>query len=250
MIALFDSGNSRLHFGIFENNAVIETLSIHYPDMPESLPQIIGELTGKYDISQAAACSVNSRWRDILFSSIESHIPGGLRVAGTAADIGVRVMYDDPATFGVDRAFAVLAAYHHYGNSCVVIDAGTAVTVDAVSRDGSVIGGCIFPGMKTLSRSMSEHTDLPDIGVIDTCDGLGTSTRQCIECGISLGLEGAITRLVDTARAEVDSGDRCMITGGGGKMLLGKLPYAVQHRPNLVLEGLGLAYDTLPVYEK
>ena len=153
MIALFDSGSSYLHFGWWDNSSVSDAVSIPYPDSPQSLPEVISGLLGDRNPECAAACSVNSQWRELLFSTIERYVPGGLYIARNAFDIELAVMYEDPSKYGIDRALAAYAAYGFFRDSCVVIDAGTAVTVDAVSQDGAVLGGYIFPGGQILMHS-------------------------------------------------------------------------------------------------
>ena len=64
---------------------------------------------------------------------------------------------------GVDRVLAAYAAYRLVNDSCIVIDAGTAVTIDAVTKDGTFAGGFIFPGKDLLSWSLAAKTDLPYI---------------------------------------------------------------------------------------
>lgn len=248
MIVLIDSGNSRMHVGWWVNGFVAEAVSIPYPDSPALLAGAITRLIGGRTVEKAAACSVNSRWRQHLFMTLRDSIPGELHVAVSAADIGLSVRYDNQSLYGIDRALAAFAAYRHYRDSCVVIDIGTAVTVDAVSSDGTVAGGYIFPGVPVLSRCLSGATDLPSVTSGDFAEGIGTSTEGCMEYGISMGLAGAVERLAEFAEKTVGSSGRVMMTGGGAQMLVALLPFAPVYRPFLVLEGLGLALDTLPKY--
>jgi len=156
MIALFESGSSYLHFGWFDNGMVRDTASIPYPDSPGKLAGVVTELLGERTPDYAAACSVNSQWRESLFRTIERHVPGKLHIAVEASDINLTVQYDQPSHYGIDRALAAHAAYSVFRDSCVVIDAGTAITVDAVTQDGSVMGGYIFPGGQALLHGLTE----------------------------------------------------------------------------------------------
>lgn len=248
MIALFDSGNSRLHFGWWVDGSVSEAVSIPYPESPALLDGTIDRLVGGRTVEKAAACSVNSRWRERLFTVLRDRIPDGLHVAVTAADIGLSVRYDNRSSYGIDRALAAVAAYRRYGDSCVIIDVGTAATVDAVAGDGSVAGGYIFPGAPALSQCLSGVTDLPSVISGGYSEGIGVSTGSCMIYGISMGLAGAIERLVGFAEKTVGSNGRIMMTGGGAQALMALLPFTPEFRPYLVLEGLGLALDTLPKY--
>ena len=176
--ALFESGNSRLHFSWWDSGRVIDTVSMPYPETTDALEDIIGNLFSSKTPDRIAACSVSSRWREILFQAIERKAPGKLVVARTVYDTGINVVYDKPETIGVDRVLAAHAAYRFFGDTGVVIDAGTAVTIDAVAADGTILGGFIFPGPDILSRSLSEKTDLPGVSASDSCDGIGSTTES------------------------------------------------------------------------
>ena len=247
MTALFDSGNSRLHFAKWDGGRVIEPVNIPYPDSVDELPETIknvlkGKIPGKI-----AACSVSSKWREHLFNALDAISPGKLVVARTVFDIGMNAVYDNPELLGVDRVLAAYAAHRLFNDSCIVIDAGTAVTVDAVSEDGTFAGGFIFPGPDVLSGSLSVKTDLPYISPSVDCEGIGNSTESCISKALNIGFAGALTALVNKAAAFVGGTERLMITGGGAETLQSCLPFKMLHRPFLVLEGLGYMIDFLPI---
>ena len=248
MTALFDSGNSRLHFGLWDNGSLLEPASFEYPESPVRLHDLILDLLKNYSVQKAAACSVNSQWREPLFKALNDLLPDECSVFLTVSDIGIDVRYDNPSTYGIDRALAAFAAYRFFKDSCVVIDVGTAVTVDAVTKDGAVAGGYIFPGAASLAQCLSERTDLPEVTVENTGEGIGTSTEQCISYGIAMGVSGAVSHLMSHACDTVKSVNRAIITGGGAPALMNSLPPDVIHKPYLVLEGLGLSFETLPKY--
>ncbi|MFC1509543.1 type III pantothenate kinase [Candidatus Omnitrophota bacterium] len=248
MTALFDSGNSRLHFGLWDNGSLIEPASFGYPETPGHLYGVISDLLRKHAVHKAAACSVSSQWREPLFKALNDLLPGKCSVCLSASDIGIEVRYDNPSTYGVDRALAAYAAYRFFKDSCVVIDVGTAVTVDAVTKDGTIAGGYILPSAASLSQCLSERTDLPEVTVEKTGDGIGTSTEQCISYGITMGVSGAVKHLISHACNTVKSFNRLIITGGGAQELLNSLPPGGIHKPYLVLEGLGLSFEALPKY--
>jgi type III pantothenate kinase len=255
--ALFDSGNQRLHFGLWDGRlSLVEHYP--YPDTPEELIRLLRTIAGAHRFSGAAAASVSSKWREPLFRAIRAAIPGELRVARTAADVGIAVPYRYPETYGVDRALGVFAAYRWVKSSCVVIDAGTALTVDAVDDDGSVAGGFIMPGFAAQARALAATADLPF--VIPAEDGVqelsfredepltGQSTEECIRLGILYGFRASAEQLARLAGQAVHAGDRIILTGGEAALLTGSWFERAERSPGLVLEGLGLAADTLPVF--
>jgi type III pantothenate kinase len=250
MIALFDSGNSRIHFSWRKNGEITEVENIEYPSLGMDLEEVLKRLFDHEIPEKIAACSVSSRWRERLFDSLESIAPGRLYIASKARDAAINVQYEKPDTIGIDRALAGHAAWNIFRDSCVVVDAGTAVTVDAVSSDGTILGGYIFPGISCLCTILSSKSSLPDVEPLLDSGGIGISTKTCLALGISSGFAGAVTRLIENACQITGSTHRIVITGGGAKNLLVTIPYQTVFRPNLVLEGLGLVLDKLPKYKK
>ncbi len=248
MTALFDSGNSRLHFGWWNGETVRDTAHLTYPPSPEELAGVVRELLGKSVPESIAACSVSPKYGAALFEILAGFAPGKLRVVRTARDIGMDVRYDHPERFGIDRALAALAAYRLFRDSCVVIDAGTAVTIDAVSRDGAVWGGYIFPGEEAMAFALSARTGLPDVKTGELSSEIGTSTETCISRAIALGAAGAVRCLAERAAELVGADGRVAVTGGNGEKLHRSLGIPARYRPDLVLEGLGMVSGRIPAY--
>jgi type III pantothenate kinase len=241
MTGLFESGNSRLHFGWWNGETVIDARHLDYPSTPDGLVPLVHRLLRDEPPERIMACSVSPKYRTALFTALEACAPGKIHIVRTAADLGIRVRYDHPERYGADRALAVLAAYHRFRDSCVVIGAGTAVTVDAVDSCGNVAGGFIVPGAGLMAWALAARTGLPEAPLIEPDGQLGASTETCIARGIANGLEGAVNRLREVAAEAVGSGSRIIVTGGGGKRLFRTLPEGAEYRPELTLEGLGLA---------
>ena len=248
MIALFDSGSTRLHFSYWDGTALKDAINITYPDSIKLLRNIVSDLLSEIIPEKIAACSVSSKWRECLFETINTIVPGKLVVARTASDLGMKVSYDKPETYGIDRALAACGAFYMFQNSCVVVDAGTAVTIDAINSDGTVIGGYIFPGSEMLANVLSSNTDLPDVSTGDVNEGIGNSTETCIKYGITMGFASAVNHLVKNAIDSVGSDNRVLITGGGAEVLKKYLSFPVKLKPDIVLETLGLMADKLPKY--
>ena len=241
MIALFDSGTSRLHFGLWDRGRLVGMEHSFYPESTGMLEDIIREFVKCHDLNGAIAASVSNRWREPLFQAIRSAVPGPLREIRTAADIGIRVPYAKPETYGIDRALAALAAWHRFGASCVVADAGTALTIDAVAPDGSIAGGFILPGFHVQAAALASATGLPEVAPGGESSGPGRSTEECIAKGILKGFRAAARELVRQADEAAGAGGRLILTGGEAGLLAGFEQAAIS--PGLVLEGLGLAWE-------
>ena len=165
----------------------------------------------------------------------------------------------EPEKVGVDRLLAALAAYRRTGGACVIVDCGTAVTVDAVDSGGVFLGGAIFPGRDMMARALADGTaQLPHVeGGAAPESVIGKSTEEAILAGLVHGTAGALDSLVAGAMMEVGLHAHVLVTGGDARVPESPAPPGqslpppwrspVLRRkseivPDLVLEGLVMAY--------
>ncbi|MBT3211880.1 MAG: type III pantothenate kinase [Planctomycetaceae bacterium] len=157
----------------------------------------------------------------------------------------IEVTTEHPEHVGIDRLAAATAASRLAipSHGAMVIDCGTAVSVDLVSPDGQFLGGAILPGPSLLSRMLADGTSLlPE--VLSFGEALpampGRSTNSAIVAGIGFGLRGAVCRLVAEARRKIDAEVDVFLTGGWRAAVRGEI-LSVQEFPDLVLSGIGIA---------
>jgi type III pantothenate kinase len=168
-----------------------------------------------------------------------------------AEQFGVRCAYADPSRLGVDRWVAVLAAHHQATGAACVIDAGTAVTFDAVDARGQHLGGLILPGPRLLASTLDRNTDA--IGATQApgvrpqgLDLLGKTTDAAVGNGAMLALTGALERAIAAVESSLEERPKVYLTGGDAGALQGWLESDVDLRRDLVLEGLALFSDAPP----
>jgi type III pantothenate kinase len=149
-----------------------------------------------------------------------------------------------PERVGVDRLLGALATYRRVGAECIVVDFGTAITVNSVRGDGIFLGGAILPGLGMAARALSEGTALlPEIPLPAAAPAVGRSTEEAIAAGMIHGAAGAVTGLIDGARRVVGAGAKVVLTGGDAACVAAHLPPDCREvLPDLVLEGLLVAY--------
>jgi len=158
--------------------------------------------------------------------------------------LGVRCGYRDPTRLGVDRWLAVLAAHKTSAAGVLVIDAGTTLTIDAVTADGVHLGGVIIPGAPLMARVL--RSDTSDIGPVPVTRRkqspafLGRSTAEAVNMGSRLALVGAIDQVLVSVKSSLGRSYQLLVTGGDGEDLLQHLGAKAELRPALVLEGLAL----------
>ena len=192
-------------------------------------------------VYEAAAARLEATVAEI---SATQHRPVRQRRIGHA-DLPLVVALDEPHKVGIDRLAAAAAAglVKPPGRSAVVVDCGTAATVDLVAADGRFLGGAILPGPALMARALAEGTSkLPAVaalvgGVLPAMPG--RSTEGAIAAGIGHGIRGAVARLVAAAReASVDE-PVTILTGGWADAVHDVLPDATLI-PDLVLVGVAL----------
>ena len=171
-------------------------------------------------------------------------VRGPLLVAGTDFPIPIATDVERPDHVGADRLLGALAAYCRVGGACVVVDVGTAITVNAVRGDGVFLGGSIFPGLHLMGCVLAGGTALlPSIDLPSDAPPIGRSTEQAIAAGLLYGAVGAVAALVAGARRALGETAPGLLTGGGGPHLSAHLPEDCRRDfPDLVLEGLVIAY--------
>ena len=149
--------------------------------------------------------------------------------------LGLRNRYPAPQSLGVDRWLAMLAAWHHLGGPLCVVDAGTAITLDLIARDGMHQGGFILPGAELMHRSLGMSTGKIRVNSLTApAVAPGEDTAACVSGGIWLAVKGLLGAALESYPEH-----RFVLTGGGAAGLLTLTP-GIEHQPDLVMEGLRL----------
>lgn len=246
MKLLVDIGNTRIkwaalagaeleHGGDFmhrnDPDSAANALMDDFSDRPETV--LVANVAGA-DFADELATRVRRRW------AIDAQFASTQRAAGR-----IRNGYRDFTTLGVDRWLAILAAAHRYRGNAVVVDAGTAVTIDSVTADGEHLGGYILPGLDLMRRALRRDTG--DLGRLTAGDGDDAAASRAPGRGtaeaIGHGSVAAICALIEhcARRCEGDNKDCVVVvTGGDAERLIPHLAVEPEYRPQLVLEGLVL----------
>ena len=157
------------------------------------------------------------------------------RAAAQTTCLGLVSSYDEPERMGVDRWLAMLAANVHNEGALCVIDAGTAVTLDLVSEEGTHEGGYILPGADLMRRALSSETDRIHVGALETPRiGPGNTTKACVTAGSWRAVIGAVQSTMAAYP------EHCALLTGGAATTLQDLGLAATYSPDLVMEGLRL----------
>ena len=160
-----DVGNSRIKWGVLDNGAVRRTGHISQQRVKEQgLAALTSRLPRDVDtvlVSNVAGTSFATRLSGVvgMHCDVDVHFARSEREA-----CGVTNSYRQPRRLGVDRWVAMIGAWAEFGKSCLVVDAGTAMTIDALDGEGRHLGGQIIPGVGLMATSLAgETSDIPAV---------------------------------------------------------------------------------------
>lgn len=232
MKLLIDAGNTRIKWALVEGenwlrSGVVETRT------PQVLTQ---QLAGLNDVQEILASNVAGEAvaREIRALRLGPHGEPEF-VAATASCAGVRNAYAQAAQLGSDRWLALIAAWKIAARACLVVNVGTATTIDTLRADGTFAGGLIVPGIKLMQRSLTEQAQLP---MASGCYAdFPDNTADAIYSGAIQASCGAIVRQHGLL---ADSNAPVLLSGGAATLIQPHLQLPLRLVDNLVLQGLNL----------
>lgn len=232
MIFEADLGNTRLKWrlwdGVEVDSGVCEYSQLASVPAHSSVTRVRASAVVSKDVKDEFSAWVRQRYGvEVEFA----------RVSQSCA--GVQCAYRDTARLGVDRWLALLAANDMYRRPLVVVDCGTAITVDVLGADMMHEGGYILPGFSLMHQALGVNT--ASVAVSGDRRGsiaLGKSTEECVSNGVLMSVVALLKVLV----RQWGEGDDLLlvVTGGDGRKLLPIFPDA-QWSESLVLDGLAIA---------
>lgn len=159
-------------------------------------------------------------------------------------DTGITVLYDNPSEVGADRVVNAAAAHYLYGGPCIIVDFGTATTLDVVSSQGEYLGGAIAPGILTATEALfSKASKLPRIDLVDPGKVIGKNTVASMQAGIVYGFAGQVDALVRRIQAEIGVKAATIATGGLAPLVATQSETIAKVDLDLTLVGLRLIYE-------
>ena len=254
-----DIGNSAAKAATVEGETILEsgrldTSAADAADLLDGLRVLAG--AGEEPPHGLIAVSVVGRWtRRLEWAAEELELPLTV-VAATHIPISTALVRPDQT--GPDRLLAAWAATRRYGTPVIVVDLGTATTVDVVDADGFFLGGAILPGLALAADALAEGTArLPRIDLAPPAEAIGTDTTSAIAGGVVIGHIGAVRELAMRMHEHVGGGVRgaaptkVIVTGGHAAAPWAEAAWCTAAAPalpaiadaldpDLVLRGLGL----------
>jgi len=244
-----DVGNSRVGFALVVDGRLCEVVRVPLSELgglTGCLRMSRHEVSGPTDLPVAVSC-VNPEATEKLRPVLAEITSGPMALARRDFPIPMEAAVERPERVGADRLLAALGAWRIAGGPLVVVDVGTATTVDAVDGQGRFLGGAILPGPSMGAWALKARTAaLPQVGLNGPVEPVGRNTEQAIRSGLLFGAAGAVERLVAEQKRVVGREARVIGTGGGLAYLEPLMICVDEVRENLVLEGLVAAYLSRP----
>ena len=249
-ILCIDIGNTNLNYAIVEKMEVIDANSFPTKRLKDDLHYIkeFHTLIEKHSVSAVSFCSVVPDLDSRLRSLLDLEIPIYQLTNQTLKGIGLH--YPKPEEVGHDRIANALTAQEYFSLPAIIIDLGTAITLDVVSEKGYE-GGIIAPGFQLMTRYLNEQTALlPELDneALGSVKGsFGKSTVQAMQLGVSIGFSGMVDALLqhilNTMQDTHAKKPIVLSTGGSIANLTQDWIEKTQFVDHITLIGLAVAYE-------
>jgi type III pantothenate kinase len=255
MLLAIDVGNTNIVLGVFDGAALVQSwrLQTLRERTSDELGLLVDGLFAHSGIERA-------RIRGVILGSVVPPLTGTIRamaqryfgvapvVVDPAVNSGMPILYENPHEVGADRIENAVAAYEKYGRAArrplIVVDFGTATTLDAVSANGEYLGGAICPGVQISADALFQRAArLPRIDVRKPSRIVGRTTVGAMESGLFYGYVGMVEGLVRRMNDELGGNAVTIATGGLADVIAPETSLIEHVDPDLTLDGLRILWE-------
>jgi len=160
------------------------------------------------------------------------------------SNLGLKVCYDNPDEVGADRLVNGVAGFYKYGGPCVVVDFGTTINFDVISKNAEYLGGAIAVGIGiAIDALFSKTARLPLVDFRPPKDVVGTNTVASMQSGLYFGAVGMIDGILERVLAKLGPETRVIATGGQARLIVSGSRYLKTIDEHLTLEGLQMIWE-------
>jgi len=255
MLLAIDVGNTNIVLGVFDDATLVQSWRLQ--TLRERTSDELGLLVdGLFAHSRIDRVRV----RGVILGSVVPPLTGTMRsmvqryfgVTALIVEPGVNtlmpILYENPAEVGADRIVNAVAAFEKYGTGkgrpLIVVDFGTATTLDAITAKGEYLGGAICPGVQISADALFQRAArLPRIDVRKPAHVVGRTTVEAMESGLFYGYVGMVEGLVRRMSDELGGNALCVATGGLADVIAPETPLIEHVDPDLTLHGLRIVWE-------
>ena len=250
MILAIDMGNSNIVVGClddqktyFEERITTDNrkTSLEYAIVLKNILEI--HKVKRDDIEGSIISSVVPPLNAPLSSAVKKITGRKPLLVGSGMKTGLNIKMDNPKAVGGDRIVAAVAAIAQYEGPIIIVDMGTATTLDVVDKSGCYIGGVILPGIRVALDSLVSNTaQLPRINLDIPKRVIGKNTIECMRNGIMYGNAATIDGIIDRMEAELGEKATLIATGGMARFITPLCNHKITYDPDVLLRGLLILY--------
>src|SRR5690348_5003245 len=254
MLLAIDVGNSNIVLGVFDGTTLVQSWRLQ--TMRERTSDELGLLVdGLFAHSRIERVQV----RGVILGSVVPPLTGTIRsmvqryfgvdalTIEPGVNTGMPILYENPAEVGADRIVNSVAAWERFGHGgrpMIVVDFGTATTLDAISARGEYLGGAICPGVQISADALFQRAArLPRIDVRKPARVVGRTTIGAMEAGLFWGYVGMVDGLARRMSDELGGGALGVATGGLADIIAPEIPLIQHVDIDLTLHGLRIVWE-------
>jgi type III pantothenate kinase len=255
VLLAIDVGNTNIVLGVFDGAELVQSWRLQ--TVRERTSDELGLLVdGLFAHSRIERVQI----RAVIIGSVVPPLTGTIRdmaqryfgVTALIVEPGVNtnmpILYENPAEVGADRIVNAIAAFERFGRSAarpmVVVDFGTATTLDAITAKGEYLGGAICPGVQISADALFQRAArLPRIDVRKPPRVIGRTTVGAMEAGLFWGYVGMVEGLVRRMSDELGGQALCIATGGLAEVIAPETSLIEHVDADLTLHGLRLVWE-------
>ncbi len=241
MLLAIDIGNTNITSAIFKGKKLIKQFDI--PVKKYSQSKLAKKLPNYDQISASVICSVVPKLTKVIQSGLTKLTAKSPYIIGKHLIVPIKNRYRKPQQLGQDRLVNAYAASKLYGAPAIIIDTGTGITFDVVSKNNEYLGGLIFPGVGVLLASLAEKTALlPLIKIAKPKKLIGNDTKSSILSGIVFGISALSKELIGKIKQHAGKNSLVIGTGGDIDLIKKYSKLKIKIDKNLTLKGINLIY--------